>query len=200
MSSRRSRPRICATSCCGCRCAASSAPTSPSRTRKACWSCPRPMRAPRPSALRTRCGLPTASCARPIPTSKAFIGNLDARAAGWDRAEEALVLGAGGSSRAVVFGLLERGIKRIHLANRTIARAETLARQFGPNVHPIRLGRHQRRAAARKTSRQHDLARHARPAFTRCRRGAPAGRGGRRRPRLCSPGDAAAGGSARRAA
>ena len=67
-----------------------------------------------------------------------FVGNLDASAPGWDKAEEALVLGAGGSSRAVVFGLIERGVKRIHLANRTIARAETLARQFGPNVHPVR--------------------------------------------------------------
>ncbi|MGL9623301.1 shikimate dehydrogenase [Bradyrhizobium sp. U531] len=66
-----------------------------------------------------------------------FIGNLDAGAPGWDAAEEALVLGAGGSSRAVVFGLIERGVKRIHLANRTIARAETLARQFGPTVHPV---------------------------------------------------------------
>jgi shikimate dehydrogenase len=66
-----------------------------------------------------------------------FLGNLDASAPGWDKAEEALVLGAGGSSRAIVFGLRERGIKRIHLANRTIARAETLARQFGPNVHPV---------------------------------------------------------------
>jgi shikimate dehydrogenase len=66
-----------------------------------------------------------------------FIGNLDASAPGWDAAGEALVLGAGGSSRAIVFGLLERGFKRIHLANRTIARAETLARQFGPNVHPV---------------------------------------------------------------
>lgn len=66
-----------------------------------------------------------------------FINNLDASAPGWDAAEEALVLGAGGSSRAVVFGLLERGIRRIHLANRTIARAETLARQFGPTVHPL---------------------------------------------------------------
>ena len=66
-----------------------------------------------------------------------FIGNLDASAPGWDAAEDALVLGAGGSSRAVVFGLLERGIRRIHLANRTIARAETLARQFGPTVHPL---------------------------------------------------------------
>lgn len=66
-----------------------------------------------------------------------FINNLDASAPGWDAAEEALVLGAGGSSRAVVFGLLERGIRRIHLANRTIARAETLATQFGPTVHPL---------------------------------------------------------------
>ena len=66
-----------------------------------------------------------------------FIGNLDASAPGWDKADEALVLGAGGSSRAVVFGLLERGVKRIHLANRTIARAETLAGQFGANVHPV---------------------------------------------------------------
>src|SRR3954462_9249649 len=36
-----------------------------------------------------------------------FIGNLDACARGWSAAD-ALVLGAGGSSRAVVFGLLER--------------------------------------------------------------------------------------------
>nr|WP_256464551.1 MULTISPECIES: shikimate dehydrogenase [unclassified Bradyrhizobium] len=66
-----------------------------------------------------------------------FIGNLDASAPGWNAAEEALVLGAGGSSRAVVFGLREQGIKRIHLANRTIARAETLASLFGPKVHPV---------------------------------------------------------------
>lgn len=66
-----------------------------------------------------------------------FIGNLDASAPGWNAAEEALILGAGGSSRAVVFGLREQGIKRIHLANRTIARAEALASQFGPNVHPV---------------------------------------------------------------
>lgn len=66
-----------------------------------------------------------------------FINNLDAGAPGWEAAEEALVLGAGGSSRAVVFGLLERGVKRVHLANRTVARAEALAKQFGPSVHPL---------------------------------------------------------------
>ncbi len=66
-----------------------------------------------------------------------FINNLDACAPGWDRAEDALVLGAGGASRAVVFGLMERGIKRVHLANRTLDRARALADQFGETVHPV---------------------------------------------------------------
>ena len=66
-----------------------------------------------------------------------FIGNLDASAPGWDRTGEALVLGAGGSSRAIVFGLIERGIKRIHLANRTTQRAQALADQFGATVLPM---------------------------------------------------------------
>src|SRR6266704_2501518 len=66
-----------------------------------------------------------------------FINNLDACAPGWDAASEALVLGAGGSSRAVVFGLIERGIRRVHLANRTIERARALADQFGSSVDPI---------------------------------------------------------------
>ena len=66
-----------------------------------------------------------------------FINNLDACAPGWDKAADALVLGAGGSSRAVVFGLLERGIARVHLANRSIERAQALADQFGARVHPV---------------------------------------------------------------
>jgi len=66
-----------------------------------------------------------------------FIDNLDACAQGWDGIDDALVLGAGGSSRAVVFGLIERGIKRVHLANRTLDRARALANQFGEAVHPI---------------------------------------------------------------
>ena len=69
-----------------------------------------------------------------------FINNLDACAPGWDKAEDALVLGAGGSSRAVVFGLIERGIKRVHLANRTVARAQALADQFGASVAAGRMG------------------------------------------------------------
>src|SRR4051795_2711604 len=66
-----------------------------------------------------------------------FINNLDACTPGWDRSEQALVLGAGGSSRAVLFGLLERGIKHVHLANRTLERARAIADQFGATVHPV---------------------------------------------------------------
>jgi len=66
-----------------------------------------------------------------------FVGNLDACAPGWDAASDALVLGAGGASRAVVFGLIERGIRHVHLANRTVERARALAEKFGANVHPV---------------------------------------------------------------
>ena len=69
-----------------------------------------------------------------------FINNLDACAPGWDAAADALVLGAGGSSRAVVFGLIERGVKRVHLANRTVERARALADQFGASVQPVSWG------------------------------------------------------------
>jgi shikimate dehydrogenase len=65
-----------------------------------------------------------------------FISNLDASAPGWDDMDEALVLGSGGSARAVVFGLLERGISRVHVVNRTAARAQALAGQFGEKVRP----------------------------------------------------------------
>jgi shikimate dehydrogenase len=65
-----------------------------------------------------------------------FSNSLDAAAPGWDQASDALVLGAGGSARAVVFGLLERGFARVHLVNRTMERARALADQFGAKVHP----------------------------------------------------------------
>jgi shikimate dehydrogenase len=64
------------------------------------------------------------------------VNNLDASAPGWDKIDEALVLGAGGSARAVLFGLLERGIGRVHLVNRTPARAQALAEAFGDKVRP----------------------------------------------------------------
>ena len=59
-----------------------------------------------------------------------FLANLDAAAPGWDKAKTALVLGAGGSARAVVFGLKERGFTRIAVANRTPARGQALREKF----------------------------------------------------------------------
>jgi shikimate dehydrogenase len=67
-----------------------------------------------------------------------FLANLDAAAPGWDKGlDAAVVLGAGGAARAVVFGLIERGIGRIHLVNRTFARSDSLRERFGPAVHPV---------------------------------------------------------------
>ena len=67
-----------------------------------------------------------------------FIDNLDASAPGWAKADvDALVLGAGGSSRAVIFGLLERGIRRVRIVNRTRERADALAATFGERVQSV---------------------------------------------------------------
>lgn len=65
-----------------------------------------------------------------------FINNLDACAPGWDASGTALVLGAGGSARAVVHGLIERGVTRVDLVNRTLERAEALRSAFGQAVVP----------------------------------------------------------------
>ena len=70
--------------------------------------------------------------------AEGFIANLDACAPGWDKGiAAARVLGAGGAARAVVFGLIARGVPRIEVANRTMARAEELAQAFGPAAHPL---------------------------------------------------------------
>ena len=65
-----------------------------------------------------------------------FLANLDAVTPGWDRGlERAMVLGAGGGARAVVFALLTRNVKRIIVINRTIERAQALQKKFGASVH-----------------------------------------------------------------
>lgn len=68
-----------------------------------------------------------------------FIGALDAAAPGWDkRTDTAVVLGAGGAGRAVVYGLIERGLKTIHVVNRTYEKAAAFRERFGPSVQPAR--------------------------------------------------------------
>jgi shikimate dehydrogenase len=65
-----------------------------------------------------------------------FLSNLDAATPGWDRGlESAMVLGAGGGARAVIFGMIQRGVKRIYVINRTRARAEALQKKFGSRLH-----------------------------------------------------------------
>ena len=66
-----------------------------------------------------------------------FIANLDAEAPGWDAsARQALVIGAGGAARAVVYGLLDRGLS-VRVANRSPAAAEVLSQSFArlPTAH-----------------------------------------------------------------
>jgi len=58
--------------------------------------------------------------------------NLSQQAPGWDRRDAPVsILGAGGAARAIVFGFLDAGVSEIRVFNRTRARAETLAQQFG---------------------------------------------------------------------
>lgn len=69
-----------------------------------------------------------------------FLGNLDAAAEGWDKpSSSALVLGAGGAARGIVYALRTRGFEKIHLANRSLDRAVELQRHFGPSILPHRL-------------------------------------------------------------
>lgn len=66
-----------------------------------------------------------------------FVCALDAASSGWDgRTREAVVLGAGGAARSVIYGLIERGIGAIHVVNRTAEKAAALRERFGQSVHP----------------------------------------------------------------
>ena len=69
-----------------------------------------------------------------------FLGSLDAEAPGWGREPgRAVVLGAGGAARAVVYGLLGRGFA-VDVVNRSVDKAEELAAAFGARVRPYGTG------------------------------------------------------------
>ena len=50
-----------------------------------------------------------------------FLANLDSEASGWDRGGPAVVIGAGGAARAIVWALRQRGFEDIRIVNRTKA-------------------------------------------------------------------------------
>jgi shikimate dehydrogenase len=64
-----------------------------------------------------------------------FVANLDDVLPDWHlEMEQAIVLGAGGGARAVVYGLLDRGISRVVVVNRTLPRAQAFTVEFGDRV------------------------------------------------------------------
>jgi len=67
-----------------------------------------------------------------------FLENLKAGAPTWNpKSGPAAVLGAGGASRAVLASLVDAGVQRIFLSNRTRVRAEKLAADFGQRIEVV---------------------------------------------------------------
>lgn len=69
-----------------------------------------------------------------------FLANLGRSQPGWEkRTKTAVVIGAGGASRAVAYGLFERKVPNVIVANRTPKRAEELAAHFKQRLVPAPL-------------------------------------------------------------
>ena len=67
-----------------------------------------------------------------------FLNNLDSCSQNWDRGlTKAVVLGAGGAARAVTYGLIERGVASVFVANRTERHAHELSQRFGARVRAV---------------------------------------------------------------
>ncbi|WP_434054579.1 MAG: shikimate dehydrogenase [Roseibium sp.] len=61
-----------------------------------------------------------------------FLGNLDQLSPDWDETPgTAVVLGAGGAARAIVWALLSRKYTTVHIVNRTREKAEKISNEFG---------------------------------------------------------------------
>ncbi|MBV8168702.1 MAG: shikimate dehydrogenase [Alphaproteobacteria bacterium] len=66
-----------------------------------------------------------------------FIQSVRANAPTWNADVPAVLLGAGGSARAVVVALLDAGVPEVRVLNRTAERAAELADAFGARVKPL---------------------------------------------------------------
>lgn len=69
-----------------------------------------------------------------------FAANLDSECPAWRSTDTALVLGAGGASRAIIHALKQSGFSKIIIANRTLQRAEDLAVEFGETCRAVPMG------------------------------------------------------------
>jgi shikimate dehydrogenase len=67
-----------------------------------------------------------------------FIHNIKQEQPGWRAdAGPAVVIGAGGGSRAVCYGLAQEGAKEIRLVNRSLDRAKGIANEFGSPIKAL---------------------------------------------------------------
>lgn len=67
-----------------------------------------------------------------------FIENLRSSGAINDfNGKHAFILGAGGAARAVIYGLINQGVTRIYLSNRTYKKSEILQNDFGSIIEII---------------------------------------------------------------
>jgi len=70
-----------------------------------------------------------------------FMTHLAASAPDWNAGSgPAVVIGAGGAARAIVYGLREAGVPEIRVVNRTVEKAAALLSDFGSAVTPIPFG------------------------------------------------------------
>ncbi len=66
-----------------------------------------------------------------------FLQNLSEGAGDWKAdGGPILVLGAGGAARGVIYALISKGASEVHIANRTLERANLLSSEFGKRVIP----------------------------------------------------------------
>jgi shikimate dehydrogenase len=64
-----------------------------------------------------------------------FMTHLNQSAPQWTKRDAPVaVLGAGGAARAIVYGFLQAGVSEVRVFNRSVERAEALARALGPRV------------------------------------------------------------------
>ena len=66
-----------------------------------------------------------------------FMTSLKEKAGFEPRGSSALLLGAGGAARAAAFGLAREGVTPLTIANRTLARAQSLAGAVSPGGGPV---------------------------------------------------------------